>query len=101
MGRRAPCSAHGPRQAASGQPKLLMLDEPSLGLAAPFVTATHEEIRRARDKAGVSVLIVEQKVREVLHIADRVYVLRNGKVSWQGPAVDLRQDGDLLRSVYL
>ena len=42
--------------------------------------------------AGMAVLIVEQKVREVLNIADRVYVLRNGRVSFTGPAADLHDD---------
>lgn len=83
------------------KPKLMMLDEPSLGLAPPLVTSSLQEIRRIADETGTAILIVEQKVREVLRVADRVYVLRNGKVSWQGPAVDLRQDDDLLRSVYL
>ena len=50
--------------------------------------------------SGMAVLIVEQKVREVLKIADRVYVLRNGRVSFTGPAADLHDDGKL-REVYL
>jgi branched-chain amino acid transport system ATP-binding protein len=48
----------------------------------------------------LAILIVEQKVREVLKIADRVYVLRNGRVSFTGPAVDLHDDAKL-REVYL
>jgi branched-chain amino acid transport system ATP-binding protein len=48
----------------------------------------------------MAVLIVEQKVREVLKVADRVYVLRNGRVSFSGPAADLHDDAKL-REVYL
>ena len=49
---------------------------------------------------GMAVQVVEQKVREVLKIADRVYVLRNGRVSFSGPATDLHDDAKL-REVYL
>jgi len=81
-------------------PQLLLLDEPSLGLAPPLVSESLGRIREISIGGGVSVLIVEQKVREVLHVADRVYVLRNGQVSFTGSAEDLR-DETLLRNVYL
>lgn len=81
-------------------PRLLLLDEPSLGLAPPLVTAALGHIRRISEVSGVAVLIVEQKVREVLKIAQRVYVLRNGRVSFSGPASALSDD-QKLREVYL
>ncbi len=81
-------------------PKVLLLDEPSLGLAPPLVSVALNRIKSINQDQGVTVLIVEQKVREVLKIAHRVYVLRNGKVSFTGPADDLKDDAKL-REVYL
>jgi branched-chain amino acid transport system ATP-binding protein len=81
-------------------PRVLLLDEPSLGLAPPMVSEALARIQQIAQNNNVAVLIVEQKVREVLKIAHRVYVLRNGRVSYSGPASDL-QDGVKLREVYL
>jgi len=81
-------------------PRLLLLDEPSLGLAPPLVTQVFHTIHRISSDAGTAVLIVEQKVREVLNIAERVYVLRNGHVSFSGRTESLRDD-ERLREVYL
>lgn len=81
-------------------PRLILLDEPSLGLAPPLVTNALAHIRQISQSSNASVLIVEQKVREVLKIAHRVYVLRNGKVSFSGAADTLREDAKL-REVYL
>jgi branched-chain amino acid transport system ATP-binding protein len=81
-------------------PRLLLLDEPSLGLAPPLVSEALARILELSRNSGMAVLIVEQKVREVLKIADRVYVLRNGRVSFTGPAADLHDDAKL-REVYL
>lgn len=81
-------------------PRLLLLDEPSLGLAPPLVSDALERIQEISRSLGVSALIVEQKVREVLKIAQRVYVLRNGSVSFSGPTSELTDDKNL-REVYL
>jgi len=81
-------------------PRLVLLDEPSLGLAPRLVAQTLTCIREIAGNSGASVLIVEQKVREVLKIADRVCVLRNGTISFFGPAPDLR-DETKLKEVYL
>jgi branched-chain amino acid transport system ATP-binding protein len=81
-------------------PRLLLMDEPSLGLAPPVAREALGTIQRASQEGGVSVLIAEQKVREVLKIAQRVVVLRNGRVSYSGPAADLA-DGAKLKSAYL
>ena len=80
-------------------PRLLLLDEPSLGLAPPTQAQAFGCIQQINRDAGVAVLIVEQKVREVLKIAHRVYVLRNGTVSFSGPTALL--DDTRLRQVYL
>jgi branched-chain amino acid transport system ATP-binding protein len=81
-------------------PSLLLLDEPSLGLAPGLVSQALTRIKEISANSGAAVLIVEQKVREALRIADRVYVLRNGKVSFSGLAKDLG-DYAKLREVYL
>src|SRR5512137_843706 len=64
-------------------PKLMMFDEPSLGLAPILVQEIFQMVRRIRDE-GTTVLIVEQNVRQTLALADRAYVLETGKVDMQG-----------------
>ena len=81
-------------------PRLLLLDEPSLGLAPPLVTEALGRISAIVQESGASVLIVEQKVREVLSIAKRVCVLRNGCVSYWGASQELL-DPAKLREAYL
>lgn len=81
-------------------PRMLLLDEPSLGLSPQLAKAALDQVRHISETRGVSVLIVEQKVREVLKISRRVYVLRNGVVSYSGGVGDLA-DADRLREVYL
>ena len=81
-------------------PRVLLLDEPSLGLAPPLISEALGKIQQISKASGVTVLIVEQKVREVLKISQRVYVLRNGQVSFTGPAQELK-DETRLREVYL
>ena len=80
-------------------PRLLLLDEPSLGLAPPLVSEALQRIASMCIQNGVAILIVEQKVREVVNIANRVYVLRNGQVCFSGQAEELR-DECRLREVY-
>ena len=82
------------------RPRMLLLDEPSLGLAPALVTRTLSQIRQICTESDIACLVVEQKVREVLKIADRVYVLRNGAVSFTGAASEL-SDTVRLRDVYL
>lgn len=81
-------------------PRLLLLDEPSLGLDPPSVRRTMELLRKIAGTEHTAMLIAEQKVREVLNIAHRVYILRNGSVSFKGKAEDL-QDETKLRDAYL
>ena len=72
-------------------PKLMMFDEPSLGLAPILVQEIFNVVRRIRDE-GTTVLLVEQNVRQTLAIADRAYVLETGKVQMQGAGKDLLDD---------
>jgi len=81
-------------------PKLLLLDEPSLGLSPALVCKAFARIRQINQDDGVTVVIVEQKVREVLKLARRVYALRNGCVSFAGLAEELKDEARL-REVYL
>ena len=61
-------------------PKLLMLDEPSLGLAPSVVRQIFDTVRHLADTDGLSVLLLEQNVAQALRIVDRVYVMRSGRV---------------------
>ena len=75
-------------RALMGRPKLLMLDEPSLGLAPRIVREVLETVSALRQR-GVSILIIEQNARAALQIADYGYVLETGAVVLEGPARDL------------
>ena len=79
------------------EPRLLILDEPSLGLSPILVEEMFGLVRQLHSD-GLSILLVEQNVVQSLEIADRAYVLENGKVAMQGNAVTLLQDEDLRRS---
>ncbi len=81
-------------------PRLLLLDEPSQGLAPPLVSEALARLQEINQINGVSVLIVEQKVRQVLKVVRRVYVLRNGRIAFSGLSEDLKEDTKL-REVYL
>lgn len=70
------------------RPTLLMLDEPSVGLAPRMVSTVFDLVTRIR-AGGVSVLLVEQNVRQALTLADRTYVLENGRVVLEGPGTSL------------
>ncbi len=81
------------------KPKLLMLDEPSLGLAPILVAQVLNMVKAIREQ-GVTVLLVEQNVRQSLALADRGYVLENGRIVIEGPSAALLAD-DRLRQAYL
>ncbi|MFC4944176.1 ATP-binding cassette domain-containing protein [Pseudonocardia sp. GCM10023141] len=85
--------------ALMARPRLLMLDEPSLGLAPLVVRQVFDEVRALRD-AGTTVLLSEQFAEEALAIADTAIVLKLGKVVTSGPAADVRDD-DAVRAAYL
>jgi len=79
------------------RPRLLMLDEPSLGLAPILVQRCFDIVRRIHER-GVTVLIVEQNVHHVLSLATRAYVLENGRVVMSGPGPTLLRDAGLRRA---
>ncbi len=78
-------------RALMGAPQLLMLDEPSLGLAPRIVREVLHAVANLRD-AGMSVLLIEQNARAALQVADQAYVLELGEVSMHGPARELLHD---------
>ena len=82
------------------QTKLLLLDEPSLGLSPTLVKVALRTIREIREEFKTAILIVEQNVKEVLGIADRVYVMKLGKIVLHDTPQNLSQ-GDRIRKVYL
>jgi len=78
-------------RALMSQPKVLMLDEPSLGLAPLVVAEIFRIIERLRE-TGVSILLIEQNARAALEVADYGYVLETGAIALEGPAVELAKD---------
>ncbi len=86
-------------RALMAKPKLLMLDEPSMGLAPLLVEQIFEIIGRLH-KAGTTILLVEQNAQMALSIADRAYVLETGRIVMEGRAAALLED-DKVRSAYL
>lgn len=77
-------------RALSRNPKLLLADELSLGLAPLVVRRLLEAVRTAADEQGTGVLLVEQHVRKALQYADRVYVMRRGRIELSGTAAEMR-----------
>jgi branched-chain amino acid transport system ATP-binding protein len=77
------------------EPKVVLLDEPSLGLAPMLVAEIFGIVRRLRDERGLTVLLVEQNAALALDIADHGYVMENGRIVLEGPAEALRQNSDI------
>ena len=86
-------------RAFMSSPSLLLLDEPSLGLAPMMITEVMRLIAKMRDR-GLSVLLVEQNARAALRIADRGYVIEGGKITIAGGSDQLLSD-ERVRSAYL
>jgi branched-chain amino acid transport system ATP-binding protein len=78
-------------------PKLLLLDEPSAGLAPVVVQQVFELVRRIRAE-GFTVLIVEQNIQQVLKVVDRAYLLEAGRIKLSGAANDLLASDDIRRA---
>jgi branched-chain amino acid transport system ATP-binding protein len=84
----------------ASSPKLLMLDEPSMGLAPTTADFIFEQLIEIRRKTDMTILLVEQRVAEALEAADRGYVLEAGRVALEGTNTQLRAD-DRVRQAYL
>jgi branched-chain amino acid transport system ATP-binding protein len=88
-------------RALVSRPRMLLVDEMSLGLAPVIVERLLPILRRVAQDLGAGVLFVEQHVSMALEVADRAYVLSHGRLVLEGPAAELRGRRDLLRSSYL
>ncbi|RVW06457.1 ABC transporter ATP-binding protein [Rhodococcus spongiicola] len=88
-------------RALARRPRLLLADELSLGLAPQIVSRLLAVVRSAATSDGVGVLLVEQHVRQVLEVADRVYVMRRGRVIREGTAAEIAADLESVQRAYL
>jgi branched-chain amino acid transport system ATP-binding protein len=85
-------------RALMAKPKVLLLDEPSMGLA-PIVTAQiYEQIRRLNEAEGLSILLVEQNAKMALNIAQRGYVIETGRIVMEGTSAELRDSNEIQRA---
>jgi len=87
-------------RALMGQPRLLLLDEPSLGLAPVIVQQIFAILRAIRSEGGVTILLVEQNAHLALEFADFAYILENGRGVLSGPSAQLQRN-DMVREFYL
>ncbi|HJV36299.1 ABC transporter ATP-binding protein [Geomonas sp.] len=85
-------------RALMARPRLLLLDEPSMGLAPLIVQEIFKVIERLRSEEGTTILLVEQNARAALKVADRGYVLETGKVILEGMASELLENKDVQRA---
>jgi branched-chain amino acid transport system ATP-binding protein len=81
-------------RALMSKPKILLLDEPSLGLAPTIVEKIYEHIEQLKKNTNLTILLVEQHAMKALSIADRVYFLRLGEIVSSGKASDLKEKTD-------
>ena len=79
------------------RPRLLMIDEPFLGLAPMVVQKIGGLIRRVRDEQGISIVFIEQNVELALRLADRGYILESGRTILSGPSAELLQSAEVRR----
>ena len=86
-------------RALMSKPKMILFDEPSIGLAPLLVAELFRVIQRLRDD-GITVLLIEQNVKQSLEVADRAYVLESGHIALEGPSAELLQD-ERIREAYL
>jgi branched-chain amino acid transport system ATP-binding protein len=82
-------------RALMGGPRLLLLDEPSLGLAPVIVTQVFDALRRL-NAAGLTILLVEQNAHKALEVTNRAYVIEQGRVVHQGESRALQNDPDVI-----
>jgi branched-chain amino acid transport system ATP-binding protein len=87
-------------RALMGEPKLLMLDEPSLGIAPKLISTIFEKIVEINKNHGITILLVEQNANLALEISHDAYVLETGTVAMHGPSTELRNNPEL-KAVYL
>jgi branched-chain amino acid transport system ATP-binding protein len=82
-------------------PRILLVDEPSVGLAPLLVTRTIDAIKQLKDHYKLTVLMAEQNFTQAIRIADRGYVIVHGKIAFEGRSADELNNNDLIRQFYL
>lgn len=82
-------------------PRILLIDEPSVGLAPVLVSRTIDKIKELKDSYQLTVLMAEQNFPQALRIADRGYVIVHGKIAFEGRSADELNNNDLIRKFYL
>lgn len=85
-------------RALMNAPKLLLLDEPSMGLSPLFVTEIFKLLVELNKNRGLTILLVEQNAKKALSISDRAYVLETGRIVLEGPAKALREDKEVKKA---
>lgn len=86
-------------RALMGNPSILLMDEPSEGLAPVIVEDLARAMKKLRSETGISIILVEQNTRVALDFCDRVVVMDRGKISYDGPSQPLREDADKLHGL--
>ena len=85
-------------RALMARPQLLLLDEPSMGLAPLVIKQIFEIIKQINKENNTTIFLVEQNANQALHIADRGYVIENGEITLSGPATDLLKNSDIQKA---
>ena len=88
-------------RALMSAPRILLVDEPSVGLAPVLVSRTIDKIKELKDRYQLTVLMAEQNFPQALRIADRGYVIVHGKIAFEGRSADELNNNDLIRQFYL
>jgi branched-chain amino acid transport system ATP-binding protein len=88
-------------RALMSSPRILLVDEPSVGLAPQLVTRTIDAIRQLKDHYNLTVLMAEQNFTQAIRIADRGYVIVHGKIAFEGRTADELNNNDLVRKLYM
>ena len=88
-------------RALMSAPRMLLVDEPSVGLAPLLVSRVIDKIKELKDSYQLTVLIAEQNFTQALRIADRGYVIVHGKIAFEGRSADELENNDLIRKLYL
>ncbi|MGH7247476.1 MAG: ATP-binding cassette domain-containing protein, partial [Pseudomonadota bacterium] len=82
-------------------PKILLVDEPSVGLAPILVSRTIDAISRMKSRYALTVLMAEQNFNQAIRIADRGYVIVHGKIAFEGRSAEELNNNDLIKKFYL
>ncbi len=88
-------------RALMSAPRILLIDEPSVGLAPVLVRRTIDKIKELRDQYQLTVLMAEQNFTQAIRIADRGYVIVHGKIAFEGVSPEALNNNDLIRKFYM